>query len=140
MTSPTPDISQLSLSPSAKTREYDSFNDAKTFHYSTSPPLHSNISPQFYNTQASLGPQSVKKPARAGLPTVRFKSRLMHLKCLHLILSNGMTTPNLVISTTAHYLHPILATFPRVAGLLRWPLPNYTQINLNPQPGKMKMT
>lgn len=75
MTSPTPDISALSLSPQSQgTRDYDSFNDQqtqqqhKTFHYATSPP---NPAVNQFPYPASLGPQSAKKPARAGLPSVR---------------------------------------------------------------------
>ncbi|KAG8929240.1 hypothetical protein FRC01_004642 [Tulasnella sp. 417] len=66
MTSPTPDISQLSISGSRD----ESFNDHphKTFHYSTSPPPPA-VNTQFPYAPATTGPQSAKKPARAGLPS-----------------------------------------------------------------------
>ncbi|KIO25148.1 hypothetical protein M407DRAFT_93716 [Tulasnella calospora MUT 4182] len=66
MTSPTPDISQLSISGSRD----ESFNDHqhKTFHYSTSPPP-PVVNTQFPYAPATTGPQSAKKPARAGLPS-----------------------------------------------------------------------
>ncbi|KAG8982165.1 hypothetical protein FRC05_000307 [Tulasnella sp. 425] len=66
MTSPTPDISQLSISGSRD----ESFNDHqhKTYHYSTSPPPPA-VNTQFPYAPATTGPQSAKKPARAGLPS-----------------------------------------------------------------------
>ena len=75
MTSPTPDISQLSLSSTPQQREYDAYNDQhKNYHYNTSPPNNNNGSAPSnfqFPQAASLGAQSAKKQARAGLPSVR---------------------------------------------------------------------
>lgn len=70
MTSTPPDISQLHIS--ASSHEFDAFNDhqqPKTFHYA-SPPPPATLNPQFQYAPVTMGQQGLKKPARAGLPSV----------------------------------------------------------------------
>lgn len=72
MTSTPPDISQLHISQQQGVQEFDAFNDhqqPKTFHYATSPPP-ASLNPQFQYAPVTMGQQGLKKPARAGLPSV----------------------------------------------------------------------